>query len=143
VVQVGGSTRILEKMQNWELKKFAIFGKCHKDKQSKDSHVWEDSSIAHNTVTEKHEEKGVSGTCKRGRESNINVHFKHGRGSTLRKIVNALYFISTEHTIPKVHTQCYVLSRPCTCKSQTRWGGGVTWVRANIIEKKHSGQTYE
>jgi hypothetical protein len=41
--------------------KFAIFRKCHKDEQSKDGHVWEDSITAHNTVIRKHEEKRVFG----------------------------------------------------------------------------------
>jgi hypothetical protein len=59
---VGGRNKKFEKLQNWELEIFAIFSKCHKDKQSKDGHVWEDSSIAHSTVIAKHEEKGVFGT---------------------------------------------------------------------------------
>jgi len=59
---VEGRNRKLEKLQDWELKKFAIFSKCHKDEQRKDGHVREDSGIAHSTVISKREEKRVSGT---------------------------------------------------------------------------------
>jgi hypothetical protein len=59
---VEGRNRKLKKLQNWELKKFAIFSKCHKDEQRKDGHFREDSSIAYNTVIAKHEEKSVFGT---------------------------------------------------------------------------------